>query len=622
MFNNIKNILNYVFTMGISWVLFRIKYHFQLKYNYFVKNDLKILKQTKSLKNIDLPLWLKPYDTDISKDSQHIEMADNAIEGKVKVFSHEYLNYGTPKQYHYNPITNVTVDNTLHWSKLPDFGTLGDIKIPWELSRFPHFYSYMKAHKITQNKKYIDAFTNDMSKWLEQNQFPNGINFKCGQEMTFRIFTMLIAVNYFEQFLDKDFINKITKYFIVSGYRIEENIDYAVISVRNDHAISEAIGLILLGLLFHEKIPHAEKWLKMGRKILLAELTKQVYADGAYLCHSFIYQREVLDELSLLLLILKKNYPEEKKLIKSIASKNTQMVQFFYSFIQDNGFLPNYGSNDGANLFPVMESDYRDFRPHLNFASAVVNGTVLFDTHLDLLDLFSITDCTRVLPQKHHKFEDGGYYILENSNLFLFTRCHTYRDRPSQNDILHLDVWYKGKNIFCDTGTYSYNTDATFQNNFTGVQGHNTVMINDTDQMQPVLNFGYSNWTKAECLEYYNHSFTGANHAYMKNFGITHKRHMILEENKVTITDTINNVSLKTNIKQIWNTKSKVETVDACTLKVDNCIISSNVRYKIEDSYISDYYNSYMPGKRIIFEIDTNINYEVKTTISFLDIMQ
>ncbi len=617
MFNNIKNILNYVFTMGISWVLFRIKYYLQLKYNYFVKNDLKILNKTKSFEMTDLPLCFKPYATDISKDSQHIQIADNAIEGKVRVFSHEYLNYGTPKQYHYNPITNVTVDHTLHWSQIPDFGTLGDIKIPWELSRFPHFYSYMKAHKITQEQKYIDAFKNDMSEWLEQNQFPNGMNFKCGQEITFRIFAILIAVNYFEPFLDKEFINKITKYFIVSGYRIEENIDYAVISVRNDHAISEAIGLILLGLLFHEKTPDATNWLKMGRKILLGELNRQIYSDGSYLCHSFIYQREVLDELSLLLLILKKNYPEENNLIEQITLKNTQMVYFLYSFTQDNGFLPNYGSNDGANLFPIMESDYRDFRCHLNFASAVANNTVLFDTHFDLLDLFSISDYTTVLPQKQYKFDDGGYYILKNSNLFLFTRCHTYRDRPSQNDMLHLDIWHKGKNIFCDTGTYSYNTDRVFQNNFTGVQGHNTVMINNTDQMQQVLNFGYSNWTKAECLECNNHVFTGQNYAYLKNFGITHKRHIALEENKITVTDTINNISSKTNIKQIWNTKYDVNVIDTTTLQIENCIISSNVKYRVEDNYISDYYNSYRVGKRIIFEIEVEDNTKIITTMEF-----
>jgi len=617
--NKLMNIVDYVYTMGFSWLIFRIKYYFQLKYNYFVKNDLKIIQKTTSLEQLDLPLWLDIYAGSISQISQHIQISDNAIEGKVRVFSHDYLDYKNPKQSHYNPITDINVDNNIHWSKIPDFGTLGDIKIPWEFSRFPHFYSYIKAHKITKEKKYMQAFIDDMNLWLSQNEFPSGMNFKCGQEMTFRVFSILIALNYFKPFLDRKFIDKLAKYFVTSGYRIEENIDYAVISVKNDHAISEAVGLIIFGLMFYKQIPDAKNWLATGRKILLDELNKQVYSDGSYLCHSFIYQREVLDELSLLLLILKKNYPEQKELIESITSKNTQMVQFLYSFTQKNGFLPNYGSNDGANLFPIMESDYRDFRCHLNFASAVANSTILFDTHLDLIDLFSITDYTTILPQKQHKFEDGGYYILNNSNLFLFTRCHTYRDRPSQNDMLHLDVWHKGINIFCDTGTYSYNTNKTFQNNFTGVLGHNTIMINDTNQMQQVLNFGYSNWTKSKCIEFSSNSFTGENYAYKKDFGITHKRHLELTENEITIKDIIHNVSSKTNIKQIWNTKYKIEIIDKTTLRVKDCIISSNIPYRIEDSYISNYYNSYTKGTRIIFETETDIDYEIETKMELLN---
>jgi len=616
-FNKIQNLINYISTMGVSWILFRIKYYLQLKYDYFVKNDLKIVNKIKIYKNVELPLWFNIYNLNITTDTQHINIADNAIKGKIRVFSHEYLDYGTPKQSHYNPITNVTIDNKLHWSKIPDFSSLGDIKIPWELSRFPHFYSYIKAHKITQEQKYIDAFRNDMSEWLEQNQFPNGMNFKCGQEMTFRIFTILISLNYFEPFLDKMFINKITTYFILSGYRIEENIDYAVISVRNDHAISEAIGLIILGLLFHKQILDALNWLTMGKKILLDELEKQIYADGSYLCHSFIYQREILDELSLLLFILKKNYPEENQLIKHITLKNNQMILFLYSFTQNNGFLPNYGSNDGANLFPVIESDYRDFRCSLNFASTVINNTILFDTHLDLLEFFSISNYKVVLPHKRYKFDDGGYYILKNKNLFLFTRCHTYRDRPSQNDMLHLDIWHKGRNIFCDAGTYSYNTDKTFQNNFTGTLGHNTVMINDTNQMQPVLNFGYSNWTESQCIECNRTKFTGVTYAYKKNFGIIHKRNLELKENKITIIDTLSNISSKTNVKQIWNTKHHVNIINTTTLQIENCIISANVKYTIEDSYISNYYNSYALGKRIIFEIEASDDTNIITTMEF-----
>lgn len=51
------------------------------------------------------------------------------------------------------------------------------------------------------------------------------------------------------------------------------------------------------------------------------------------------------------------------------------MIEFLNSFIQETGWLPNYGANDGSNLFPLTGDDYRDFRSSLNFASTVNSGT-------------------------------------------------------------------------------------------------------------------------------------------------------------------------------------------------------------------------------------------------------
>jgi hypothetical protein len=603
--------------MGIKWFLFRIKYYIKIKYGFFEKNDFKILNKKQEIDNFKIPKWLNIYSNDISNQSKHIDIADNAINGRIFVFSNEYMDFGNPKKWCYNPLKDVKIDNNIHWSRLPDFGQLGDIKIPWELSRFSHFYSYIKAHKITKNKKYIDAFICDVEGWLEQNKFPNGINYKCGQEMTFRIFSILISVNYFYEYLDDKFFKKIGNYLVLSGYRIEENIDYAVISVKNDHAISESIGLIISGLLFKNRFKDANRWFKLGKKILLNELDKQVYADGSYLCHSFNYQREILDELTFLLLILKNNFYNEKELIDKLIGKNKKMIVFLNSFIQDNGWLPNYGSNDGANLFPVLESDYRDYRTSLNFASAVCMGEILYDRNLELLELFNIVSKRRNDLIKKIEFNDGGYYILKNKDIFSFIRCHSYKDRPAQNDMFHLDVWYKGKNIFCDSGSYSYNTDKKFKNNFIGIVGHNTVMINDTNQMAQVLNFGYSNWTKAKKLSFDKNHFLGENYAYKKEFGIVQKRGVDLEDNKLIIIDHITNISTQTNIKQIWNTKYKVEVVDKYSLKVDNCIITSNIKYKLEKSYISDYYNSYIIGTRIVFEIDSKEDFKIETTMEF-----
>ena len=61
----------------------------------------------------------------------------------------------------------------------------------------------------------------------------------------------------------------------------------------------------------------------------------------------------------------------------------------------------------------------------------------------------------------------------------------------------HLDIWYKGKNVLRDSGTYKYNTDQKYINHFNGTQAHNTVGIAQKDQMKKGPRFIWLNWSKA-----------------------------------------------------------------------------------------------------------------------------
>ena len=47
-------------------------------------------------------------------------------------------------------------------------------------------------------------------------------------------------------------------------------------------------------------------------------------------------------------------------------------------------------------------------------------------------------------------------------------RCGTLRDRFSQIDMLHLDVWWRGQNVLVDGGSYLYNGPAAWHEHFMG----------------------------------------------------------------------------------------------------------------------------------------------------------
>ena len=614
----IKSIVSYLFLMGLDWFVFRVKYELLKKINYFDKVNEKILKK---VSRCDISEFFYKQvglvNKDFIGDSSFVEKADNASVGKIFAFSNEYFDYSEDGKINWqmNPNSKVKANDSLAWNRLPDFGEYGDIKLIWEASRFPQVYYYINAYSITKDEKYARTCIVQILDWIDKNPFPYGINYKCGQEISFRIFAWVIALEYFSDFISKKDEEIIVKNIYTSLLRVDANIDYAAKSVKNNHSISEAAGLFIGGLIFPQ-FKESKYFISKGLKYLLKETSYQVYSDGSYIQHSFTYQRLALDVISFVFLVAKKlNY----ELPKELKQRHRKMIEFLNSFIQQNGWLPNYGSNDGANLFPLTGDDYRDFRSSLNLASVVIRGCILFDGHKKLVEFFDLEDKENRELNKEIKFNDGGYYILKNKNFFSFIRSHSYKDRPASNDMFHLDIWSDNKNIFCDAGSYSYNTYKKFKNNFIGIVGHNTIMINDSNQMAQVLNFGYSNWTKAKCIGFSKNHFVGENYAYQKEFEIVHQRDLKLEDDKIIIIDNIKNIKENTNIKQIWNTKFEVEVMDEFTLKVDDFIISSNIKYKLETSYISDYYNSYIKGTRIVFETDIAENFEIKTLIEKRD---
>lgn len=616
--NKVKPIYEYIKLMGLDWFIFRVKYELLKKINYFDRLNEKILKKVSSCDNSKFFYeQVGLVNKDFIGDSSFVEKADNARKGKVFAFSNEYFNYSEDGviNWQMNPISEVKANSALSWNRLPDFGEYGDIKLIWEGSRFPQIYYFINAYAISNDAKYTKSCMGQIIDWIKNNPFPNGVNYKCGQEISFRVFAWIIVLEYFKDFVNKEDEQKIVENIYASLLRVDANIDYAAKSVKNNHSISEAAGLLLGGFLFPQ-FKESNYFINKGLKYLLKETSYQVYNDGSYIQHSFTYQRLALDVLSFVMAIAKKlNY----ELPKELKHRHQKMIEFLNSFIQENGWLPNYGSNDGANLFPITYDNYRDFRSSLNLANIVNSGYSLFEGHKKLVEFFSLEDKGLKEVEKKIEFKDGGYYILKNKNLFCFIRCHSYKHRPASNDMFHLDIWSSDKNIFCDTGSYSYNTDKKFKNNFIGVMGHNTVMINDSNQMAQVLNFGYSNWTKAKCIDFSKNHFFGENYAYQKEFGIVHQRDLKLEDDKIIIIDNIKTIKENTNIKQIWNTKFEVEVIDEYTLKVDEFIISSNIKYKLETSYISDYYNSYVEGTRIVFETDIAENFEIKTLIEKRD---
>jgi len=286
----------------------------------------------------------------------------------------------------------------------------------------------------------------------------------------------------------------------VSGQRIAANLSYAV-SQNNNHGISEGVGLWTIGVLFPE-LHMSQTWRDTGQHTLEAQGKTLIYEDGSFSQYSVNYHRVMLhDYIWSLRLAQLHGHAMDPDLYERVRKATEWLYQ-----IQDepSGRVPYYGQNDGALILPLSNCDYQDFRPVIQAAHYLANKTLCYENgpwDEDLLWLFG-TEAIRApvaIPERTDlRAKDGGYYTLRSPQSFAFVRCGTFHRRPGQADMLHVDLWWRGQNIACDAGTYSYNAAPPWNNPLAHSAYHNTVTVDGLDQMERVTKFLWLPWIRGQ----------------------------------------------------------------------------------------------------------------------------
>jgi hypothetical protein len=428
----------------------------------------------------------------------------------------------------------------------------------------------------------------------------------------------------------------------VHGERIAGFIEYAL-SQRNNHGISEAVGLFTIGVLFPQ-LRLAAEWAKTGQQLIIRQLSEQVYEDGSYIQHSFNYQRVLIDNLVWAFRLGELNncrFPRQSYKLLNRA------VDFMLGFCDpQSGKMPNYGGNDGTLVLPLSCCDCTDYRPSLQAAHYLVHREVLFqdearneqvqwlfggeeaeetnatgdEDSLEKLPVeapdfqsggaglpvqrkndelfrmgFSSGPCSEpalkriidggsssqglkaLLPRlkvggfHREANQDGfrpnpnreasqcnsshgngqaranreifrennhgplsGYLKLQARESYALLRAAKYRDRPSQADQLHMDLWWRGENIVCDAGSYLYNGPSPWTNALARTAVHNTVTIGNRDQMTRAGRFLWLDWAQAASMSYdlEEHGIAlEASHDGYKNLRAVHRRSVMCFSN-------------------------------------------------------------------------------------------
>ncbi|HVU88692.1 MAG TPA: alginate lyase family protein [Pirellulales bacterium] len=459
---------------------------------------------------------IRPVLREVADDARWHEQVGSLVEalptGRMLLFHHHLANVGWPVDFHRDPLHDVSWPAGQSRRSYRQFDPrFKDLKCLWEASRFQVGFLLARDAARDPASPAGELFWQLVDAWDRQNPFGASAQWVCGQEATFRLMSWLFVACAFvgEHDARPERYHRLTELAYLTGRLIEDNIVYAR-SQKNNHAISEAAGLWTLGLLFPE-LRRAEGWRAWGRRVICEEVARQIQPDGSYVQHSLNYHRVMLDDM-LWAMQLGALHGDP---IAEVHGPIGKALAWLLAMIEPTtGGVPNYGPNDGALILPLSTCDYTDFRPVAQAAHYVLHGTRAFppgpwdEEMLWLCGAGSraapIEPAGHSAPGKRRapQFQapQGGYYTTTGPNSWLFTRIHSYHDRPTQADMLHVDLWYRGVNLLRDGGSFQYYCEQPWQHFFESTAGHNTVEVDELDQMERGPSFLWFRWTEARCL--------------------------------------------------------------------------------------------------------------------------
>jgi hypothetical protein len=388
--------------------------------------------------------------------------------------------------YRWNP---KTFYRNIHYGHIKGV----DIKVPWELSRYQHLTILGQTYLITNDKKYLEEFVNQITDWISNNPVGFGVNWSCTMDVSIRVANWLVAIEYFsrEDNLSKDFLYTFYSSVYEHGIFIRSHLEKS--AINSNHYLSNIVGLFFISV-YCPFFKQSNKWLAFSIKQLEKELENQVYEDGCDFEASTSYHRLVLEMVFYCNLLADRS---GIALPKQLKYKLRKMFNVSLHCIKPNGMIPQIGDNDSGRFLifakrPILEHKYlltlasiyykdSSFKlPSFNFDEEAfwtfgIRGKKFYD-ELPL----------RIKPLASTSFPDAGWFIIRKNSDYCFISsgpngqkgngAHTHDDK------LSFELMLDGQDIIVDPGTYTYTAHPKERNKFRSRKYHNTITFDNYDQ--------------------------------------------------------------------------------------------------------------------------------------------
>jgi hypothetical protein len=435
-----------------------------------------------------------------------VARADSVIEGCYDLLGYHGLRAGVSPDWHAD-VVQRRHSPMVYWGSVPYLDpATGDHKVIWELNRHQHWLFFGRAHALTGESRFYEAFQRQLSDWLAANPPLLGTNWASMLELAFRCLTWLWALELFAGSASRDDREPWIVDLLVALDRqlthIEHNLSHYF--SPNTHLSGEALALYVAGCALPELKASARRT-AIGRAVLIREATRQVRADGGHAELSAHYQRYSTDFYLLATRVAQRANDPAAAIFDEAARSQARYLR---TICDEAGERPQLGDDDGGQLFPICGRPSEDCRDTLANAAILVHEPALAIGPAPEESYWACgpdAAATMAVESTHWPstaLTSSGYYVSRTTrgdHLVFDAGPHGFMNGGHAHaDALSCTLSIAGRRVLIDPGTGTYTMDRELRDRFRSSMMHNTVVVGGRSQSQPAGAFRWRTSTTAE----------------------------------------------------------------------------------------------------------------------------
>lgn len=266
------------------------------------------------------------------------EDARRACQGVIPIFGRD-LTLPSPLEWH------QCADTGASWMKAPWWrvdirsgSRLGDVKWTWEVGRHRHLLILARAaHPDDNSSQELTTLVSQLRGWLYANPLEVGVHWYSNLEIALRGIVWLQILGLVEDQMPADLKADMAQHLLHSGRHLYRDLPYTVSSMRNNHMLGDALGLMALGKAFGRP-----RWWRIGHRLFESQLARHMRSDGSMIEDSLGYHRFVTEMLVVRVLLA--NAPDTVTSALRTSGEHLARLGVF------EGPVPQYGDWDEGRV--------------------------------------------------------------------------------------------------------------------------------------------------------------------------------------------------------------------------------------------------------------------------------